>query len=1010
MVGPCSLWKSTALFLGELCLGYKSGSMSKETQEQLRKRIQALERENAQLKEACYLNQQIVEKLPVGVQVFDGQGYSYKLNSAQQRLLGLPDRKEGIGQFNVLTDPYSRAMGVDKRYRQVYQQGEPYEHEFEYDLGAESNHWQTRSEKRIFHEYIFPIEGQSGTIDFVVALLTDKTEKGRVERHLERREAEFKDLFENAPIGIFRSDSKGHLLIANQMLAHMLGFDSPEGPVEYYDNLGQQLYTNPRRRQQFLEWLKDQGRVENFEFEAQTINGEYIWFSMTARLTLGQADGTWVIDGFTSDITSRKQMEIDLQQKNDELQAAEEELRTSNEELRNSNEVLERQKDELAQYKSMVEGSADMMAAVDHRYRYLEVNEAFLNYHRLNQEEVIGREVSQVLGQQVFNKNIRPHLDEALKGRNVSFDMVNRYPDLGEVHLEVSYYPLIDDGVVNGIVSVMRDITERKRAEKELQIKNRISNAFINSEGQDFYQGVLEILKEVFSSEYGFFGYLNEKGDLVAESMLQDVWARCQVENKSIVAPHDPWSGLWGESLRRQKTLYRNGKLHLPQGHLQLESALAAPVIANGKLFGQVVLANKQGGYDHGDKKFMNSLCQYIAPLMHATLQKDEFRRNLMEAKEKAEESDRLKSAFLANMSHEIRTPMNGIMGFSEILQKREVSREKQQKFLEIIYSRTQHLLNIINDILDVSKIESNQLTISTENFYLNDLLEELYHVFSRELEARGKDDIQMISYCGMEREASQIHTDLNRFRQIMDNLLSNAVKFTKDGSIHFGYEKGDGDTLLFYVTDTGIGIACENQKDIFERFRQVEDSGSRRYEGTGLGLTISYNLVKLLGGQMWLESEAGKGSSFYFTLPHNTYNTGNTGEESRKGSQSDGEGKTLLIIEDDPTSLEYLKELLSPYGYDFILCDNGEEGYKKLAGNSQIDLVLMDIKLPDVNGLELTRQMRNSEDHPDVPIIAQTAYAMSGDAEKTLAAGCNDYITKPVDVEELIEKIEKWS
>ncbi|HKL37742.1 MAG TPA: PAS domain S-box protein, partial [Bacteroidales bacterium] len=255
----------------------------------------------------------------------------------------------------------------------------------------------------------------------------------------------------------------------------------------------------------------------------------------------------------------------------------------------------------------------------------------------------------------------------------------------------------------HAILEISRDITERKKAEEEMAVENRISNTFINNDHEGFYKDVLDIFREVFESQYGFFGYINEKGDLVSQSLTRDIWEECQVPDKTIVFPKAHWAGVWGQSLKEKKTLYRNGGLQLPQGHIQLESSLACPILSNDQLIGQIALANKPGGYDHDDRDRINRLCDYIAPLMHSKIQEERYKENLLEAKKKAEESDRLKSAFLANMSHEIRTPMNGIIGFTQLLRERRVPEEKQQDFLRLIDDQLKQLLKIINDIIDIS-------------------------------------------------------------------------------------------------------------------------------------------------------------------------------------------------------------------------------------------------------------------------------------------------------------------
>jgi PAS domain S-box-containing protein len=383
--------------------------------------------------------------------------------------------------------------------------------------------------------------------------------------------------------------------------------------------------------------------------------------------------------------------------------------------------------------------------------------------------------------------------------------------------------------------------------------------------------------------------------------------------------------------------------------------------------------------------------------------QKDELEK----AKEKAEESDRLKSAFLANMSHEIRTPMNGIMGFSQMLQSREFPKDKQKKFLNTIHSSTKHLLNIINDLVDVSKIEANQLSVNYQQFSLNNLMQELYSSYKNQLKDSEKDHIQLEMDLGLNNEESHIESDSHRLRQIMDNLLNNALKFTNEGAVEFGYNLKNDNKLLFYVKDTGIGIASDKKDLVFERFRQIDESSSRSYEGTGLGLTISKNLVELLGGQMWVESEEGEGSVFYFTLPYKSQNREKKADAEKGKLDYNWQGKTLLIVEDDPTSLEYMKELIEPMGAIIISKQTGEEGYQAFKDNPDIDLILMDIRLPDTSGTEIIKRIRQTDN--SVKIIAQTAHAMGEDRDICLKAGADSYIAKPIDISDFLRMINKY-
>jgi PAS domain S-box-containing protein len=381
-------------------------------------------------------------------------------------------------------------------------------------------------------------------------------------------------------------------------------------------------------------------------------------------------------------------------------------------------------------------------------------------------------------------------------------------------------------------------------------------------------------------------------------------------------------------------------------------------------------------------------------------------REELKVAKEKAEESDRLKSAFLANMSHEIRTPMNGIIGFSQMLKRGNYPQDKQRRFLGIIHSLTKHLLQIINDIVDISKIEANQLSIYEETFYLTDLMHEIYNTFAEEIQNKEKHELKLTINTNIHRKDSAISTDNIRLRQVLTNLVSNAVKFTEKGTIEIGYHQND-EKYLFYVKDSGIGISAEKQKEIFNRFRQANEAMTRKFEGTGLGLSISKSLTEKLGGKIWVESETGNGSTFFVEIP-----VGKT-DEVRTGSTVDAdiaynwENKTILVVEDEQANQLFLQELLEPTNVNFVLAETGTEALDIFKNEAKPDIILLDIRLPDMLGLEVAKIIRNT--NKSIPIIAQTAYAMGDDREASLKAGCNNYVSKPIDISLLMSMINDY-
>tara|TARA_R110000751_G_scaffold301415_5_gene413834 strand:+ start:35606 stop:38041 length:2436 start_codon:yes stop_codon:yes gene_type:complete len=373
----------------------------------------------------------------------------------------------------------------------------------------------------------------------------------------------------------------------------------------------------------------------------------------------------------------------------------------------------------------------------------------------------------------------------------------------------------------------------------------------------------------------------------------------------------------------------------------------------------------------------------------------------LINAKEKAEESDRLKTAFLANMSHELRTPMNGILGFAELLKRKNITVETKDTYLGFIEKEGNRLLSFISNIVDISKIESNVITVEKSFCNVNELIDDLYSKYSFRLENTA---VQLLIKKGLDDPHSGVETDANKLIQVFSNLLENAIKFTKEGVIEFGYSLSKN-KLEFYVKDTGIGIEKEEQKNIFNRFMQGKLEQTHNH-GVGLGLSIVKGIVAILGGDVGLESQTGAGSTFFFSIPYQKAVADTKVVLDTNNTTLDSDHFTILIAEDDRFNFLYLKACLSEVDCTILHAVNGKEAVELVNENSSIDVILMDINMPKMNGYEALEEIRKT--NIKVPIIAQTGLAMSGDKEKMLQAGFNDYISKPISPKVLMSTINK--
>lgn len=531
-------------------------------------------------------------------------------------------------------------------------------------------------------------------------------------------------------------------------------------------------------------------------------------------------------------------------------------------------------------------------------------------------------------------------------------------------------YPEYNDaGVPVRLISALKDITEKKETEQALSYQKNFLDTIINVAPVGIWlaapDGTYPIINKNFSD---LIGYGTSSFSVTPEEL-----ERCLTSDRIAAKSESPIEV-------EEEITFVDGKKHT------IKVFKRKVLNANGSLLG-------------------------ILGISTDVTERKRYEKALVEALEKAEESDRLKSAFLANMSHEIRTPLNGIIGFSKYLRNfPETSREETLKFLNIICNSADHLLNLINDIIDISKIEVGQLKIAAESVNLNLLLNEIYTFYYSANPDLSKRGIGFRISTSLSDFESSIIVDKVRLRQIFNNLIGNALKFTKSGSVEFGYElTPDKNYVRFFVSDTGIGIPKDKVDLIFQSFRQADPDITKKYGGTGLGLAISKSLVELMGGNIWVESQPETGSTFYFTLPFiKTTMSAVPTEVSIEISDmmNKFKGIRVLIAEDDANSLFYLKTVLQNSGLICLEALNGREAVNTFLKNPDLDLILMDLKMPELSGFEAIKEIRKV--NPKIPILVQTAHVFNDEKVLCSAMGCDNFISKPIDVNILFSNISQ--
>ncbi len=632
-------------------------------------------------------------------------------------------------------------------------------------------------------------------------------------------------------------------------------------------------------------------------------------------------------------------------------------------ERKEAEEVLER-------YRKIIDNARDAIFILDLDGFILEANKSAVEAYGYTQEELCSMNITKIRPSWRYEKE---QVQQAIQN-GLFFETTHTRKDGSEFQVEVSSQG-ISIGEKKILFSIIRDITERKRAETEILFnQEKYYYLFMNMQ-----------------SAYSYCNLLCDENNKPYD--LEFVEVNCAFEEMFKVEKNQIIQ-------KRFKEIFSNSNEFL-------ENALHeyADILTVGRRI--TIEEYYCSVYDKWlsislYSPYKNDIVTIITDITEK--KQSEFR--LISTKEAAEAANRAKSEFLANMSHEIRTPINGMVGMVDLTLMTELSNEQKDNLITA-KACANSLLKIINDILDFSKMEAGKLSIENINFNIKELVEEIVKTYSPRVEEKGLE----LSYTFNTSIPEFLIGDPNRLRQVINNFLSNAVKFTNEGSICLTVKNikriKDEVELKFTITDTGIGISAKDIRHLFQSFNQVEQTFTKKYGGTGLGLAISKKLIELMGGQIGVESEKGKGSTFYFTL---TFQIGNQIERKESPLPQLARVKrelTILLAEDDRINQKVILKLLKMRGHVVDLANNGIE-VLNLYEPDKYDVILMDIQMPEMNGIEATKEIRKKEENErHTPIIALSAYALKGDRERFLSLGMDEYISKPVDMNQLFQVIE---
>jgi PAS domain S-box-containing protein len=771
----------------------------------------------------------------------------------------------------------------------------------------------------------------------------DITVQMQSEEVIKKSEARFRSYFELSIAGIAITSSEMKWIEVNEYLCDMMGYTREELLSITWTEL-----THPEDIDIDLENFQ---RVIKNEIEGYTIDkrfihkdGRIIWTSLSVKCVRNISRQVDYFMALLVDISARKQAEESLQKTTSELQL-----------------IIKNMLNAFIMWESVFDENGKYVS-----FRFGFFNDAYANIAKIKQEEVSGKDVFEVWPD-TESSWVEVYGNVAITGMPQTFDMYHE-PTKGWYHCN-AYRP---SDSTKMICVIFEDITTRKKMEEKLAWEQYLMYTLLDNIPDYIYFKDLESrfvrINKALANVFGL------------EDPLMAIGKR---DSDFFMTEHSQ------EAFNDEQNIIKTGIPIIGKEEMEIWPDRPSDWVSTTKM----PLKNAKGEVI-GTFGISRNISEMIR-----------IQDDLLKAKEKAEESNRLKTAFLQNISHEIRTPLNAIIGFSSLLAKNGLAIDKKVEFIDIINKSSDQLLSIITGIISLATLEAGQETIIETETNVNEILRNVYMQF---LVTRISNEITFSYSTTLPDEIAIIYTDQVKLMQVLVNLVGNALKFTIKGKVRFGYTVEEG-MFRFFVEDTGIGIDKKMHDVIFERFRQVDNSATRKFGGAGLGLALSKGYIEMLGGTIKLTSEPGIGSTFMVSLPYINVSRLETVQKSETSEQEITalSEKTVLVAEDEINNFSLINELLTSMHLHVIHAKNGLEAVKLCSGEILPDLVLMDIMMPIMDGIEATRQIK--ERNPDLPVIVLTAYVLNIDKKRIDDSGCDDYIAKPIRNNLLLEILTKY-